>query len=198
MDYHALNQHNYFSYPGMGDTAKMMQSPIYSWKKHWSSTNTLMDMFGQKLPVVCTEEDELKFYNNAYWNLSVQPTFEWRTLAIGQAVFDPILNMQPFVIIGGPLSLRLLKSLGYKTFSRYVNENYDDDAEDETRMQSLFRMTYEMSFWTPAELAVLSNKLQPILKHNQSHLLSSKKFKLMILLNTLKYGNRSTTILADD
>jgi hypothetical protein len=45
---------------------------------------------------------------------------------------------------------------------------------------------------------VLSNKLQPILKHNQKHLLSSKKFKLMVLLNTLKYGNRVSTMLADD
>ena len=33
-----------------------------------------------------------------------------------EKTFKPILNMQPFVIVGNAYSLKMLKQLGYKTF----------------------------------------------------------------------------------
>lgn len=187
--YHALINHSYLNYPPQTTGNEVIESPIYKWNKHWSATETLIDMFGQQLPVVDTPGYDLDFYNNAYWNFSMMPNFESSALSLSKEIFLPILNLQPFVIIGAAESLRLLRSLGYKTFKKQVNETYDDIIDDEARMQSLFRLVYEMAHFTGTELDILNEKLRSTIKHNQAHFLSSKKYKLISLLNLLKTGS---------
>lgn len=143
-------------------------------------------MFGQQLPVVKEPGSELDYYNNAYWNFAVMPSFRSKELSISKEVFKPMLNLQPFVIVGPPHTLTVLKSMGYKTFSDLVNEFYDKIAGNESRMQDLFRLIYEMVHYTGSELDDLNSRLRKILIHNQQHLLSSKRHKLISLLNTLK------------
>ena len=184
--YHALNEFSYMNYPSATARAEIIESSIYKWHKHWSATETLIDMFGQQLPVIDQPAQKLDFYNNSYWNFSIMPSFSTYNLSLSQNIFLPILNLQPFVIVGPPESLRLLRSLGYKTFKKHVNESYDTTVDNESRMQSLFRLVYEMAHFTGEELAVLNEKLRAVVNHNQAHFLSSKKFKLITLLNSLK------------
>jgi len=117
------------------------------------------------------------------------PNFDLAGLSLGREIFLPILNLQPFVIVGPAKSLKLLSSLGYKTFKKQVNESYDNVVDDEERMQSLFRLVYEMSHFTGSELGELNEKLRSTIIHNQKHFLSSKKHKLITLLNLLKIGS---------
>lgn len=184
--YHALNEFSYMNYPSATAGSEIIESPIYKWDNHWSATETLIDMFGQRLPIINQPGCKLDFYNNAYWNFSIMASFSAYNLSLDKNIFLPILNLQPFVIVGPAESLQLLRSLGYKTFKNYINESYDNIADDEARMQSLFRLVYEMSHYTGLELSELNIKLRNIIKHNQAHFLSSKKFKLITLLNSLK------------
>lgn len=187
--YHALIDHSYLNYPAQVSGSSIAESPIYKWNKHWSATNTLIDMLGQQLPIVQTPGSNLDFYNNAYWNFSMMDTFKSTEISIGTSVFKPILNLQPFVIVGPGESLKLLRTLGYKTFKKQVNESYDDILDDEARMQSLFRLVYEMAHFTGNELNQLNETLRSTIIHNQKHFLSSKKYKLITLLNLLKTGS---------
>jgi len=187
--YHALIDHSYMNYPAQTTTSDVIGSSVYKWKKHWSATETLIDMFGQQLPLVNPAGYELDYYNNAYWNFSIMPNFDLTGLALNKSVFLPILNLQPFVVVGPAHSLKLLQSLGYKTFKKQVNESYDSISDDEERMQGLFRLIYEMSHFTGAELSELNEKLRNTIIHNQKHFLSSKKHKLITLLNLLKIAS---------
>ena len=184
--YHALAEYSYMNYPTQSDKVNAIASPIYHWEKHWSATATLMDMFGQQLPVINEAGSKLDYYNNAYWNFAFMPSFSSAEVTLSKEVFKPILNLQPFVIVGPAGSIGLVKAMGYKTFSDQVNESYDRVTEDEARMQSLFRLVYEMAHFTGTELHDLNLRLRNILKHNQKHFLSSKRFKLLTLLNLLK------------
>lgn len=187
--YHALVDHSYLNYPSATSTNEVIESSVYKWHKHWSATETLIDMFGQQLPIVETPGYELDFYSNAYWNFNMLPSFSSTALSLDKDVFLPILNLQPFVIVGPAESLKLLRTLGYKTFKKNVNETYDNVIDDEARMQSLFRLVYEMANFTGPELSVLNEKLRATIIHNQAHFLSSKKYKLITLLNLLKVGS---------
>ena len=187
--YHALNDHSYMNYPTQAVGTAIVDSEIYHWNKHWSATETLMDMFGQQLPITQPAGCELDYYNNAYWYFSMMPSFKVTELSLSKAIFKPILNLQPFVVVGPSESLGLLRSLGYKTFKKQVNESYDRIASDEERMQGLFRLVYEMSHFTGDELSLLNDKLRNTIIHNQQHLLSPKKHRLVTLLNMLKTGS---------
>jgi len=189
MWYHALIDHSYLNYPAATSGNEVIESDVYKWHKHWSATETLIDMFGQQLPVIDTPAYELDFYNNAYWNFNMLPGFSSTALSLNKSTFLPILNLQPFVIVGPPESLKLLRSSGYKTFSKNINETYDSIIDDEARMQSLFRLVYEMANFTGSELSILNEKLRSVIIHNQAHFLASKKYKLITLLNLLKIGS---------
>lgn len=189
MWYHALIDHSYLNYPVATSTNEVIDSSVYKWHKHWSATETLIDMFGQQLPIAETPGYELDFYNNAYWNFNILPSFTSTALSLNKSIFLPILNLQPFVIVGPTESLKLLRTLGYKTFKKNVNETYDNVVDDEARMQSLFRLVYEMANFTGPELSILNEKLRATIIHNQAHFLSSKKYKLITLLNLLKVGS---------
>ena len=184
--YHALADRSYINYPEQTTGTEIIDSEVYKWCKYWQSPNTLMDMLGQQLPFSNKPGYDLDFYNNAYWYFSIQDAFEARDLSLNVDTFKPIVNMQPFVIVGAPGSCGMLETLGYKTFKHQVNETYDDILLDEERMQSLFRLVYEMSHFTSAELNDLNDKLRSILIHNQTHFLSSKRHRLLTLLNSLK------------
>jgi hypothetical protein len=187
--YHALAEYSYMNYTTQNTSLDIINSPIYKWDEHWSATATLIDMFGQQLPMLDQAGSELDYYNNAYWNFSITPNFTLSGLSLSKNVFLPMLNLQPFVIVGAPGSLKLLRTMGYRTFKDQVNESYDSIADDESRMQNLFRLVYEMAHFTGPELASLNTNLRRDIQHNQDHLLSSKRFKLITLLNLLKTGS---------
>jgi len=188
--YHNLAQQSFFTYANQTEGSEVVGSNIYQWRKHWTATATLMDMFGQQLPMGSFIQNNPDYYNKSYWNITVMPDFSNNNLSVSKEVFAPILNLQPFILVGPAGSLKLLRSLGYETFRTQVNEEYDTITDDETRMQALFRLTYEMANFKQTDLDILNNRLVRTIEFNQQHLLASKKFKLISLLNTLKSVQR--------
>lgn len=49
----------------------------------------------------------------------------------------PIACGQPFILVAGPGSLKYLKSYGYKTFSPWINEDYDNEVGSTKRLQMI-------------------------------------------------------------
>lgn len=48
------------------------------------------------------------------------------TCFISEKSFKPIVGYHPFIIFGNKYSLKYLRELGYKTFSPYIDESYDE------------------------------------------------------------------------
>jgi len=186
--YHALHHNAFFNYPERSTGDSVVRSNTYKWSKKWTETATLMDMFGQQLPSVTHQDNENDQFDQAYWNFVVAPQFPITTLAAIPEMFAPMLNYQPFVNVGPPGTLKMLRSLGYKTFKSYVNEEYDRVVGDEERMYSLFRLIYELAYsFNDKNLMKLNEKIIPILKHNHNHFLAPKRHRLIGLLEHLKY-----------
>jgi len=74
---------------------------------------------------------------------------------------------QPFIVVSNPYFLKKLKELGYKTFSDFWDESYDDEEDDEIRMQMIFNEIKKINLLSYDELSKMYSKMIPILKHNQ-------------------------------
>lgn len=75
-------------------------------------------------------------------------------------------RLTPFVLIGQRYSLKALHDMGYKTFSPFINENYDNE-EDSTRIFSAFKEIFKLIKMSDGELDELLINLKPIFEHNQ-------------------------------
>ena len=62
--------------------------------------------------------------------------------------------------------------MGYKTFSEFWDESYDEPGPINKRFHKLYRTLNKLAKMPLDELKALSNKIEPILIHNFNVLLS--------------------------
>lgn len=84
-----------------------------------------------------------------------------------------ILRMQIFIIIGTPYTIKQLKKLGFKSFSPYINELYDEIEDPILRLRAIFAEIERIEMMGKLKLHKLYVSLIPIFIHNLNHLLSN-------------------------
>lgn len=111
-------------------------------------------------------------YKNSYLYICTETYMHEPHKSLTEKVFKPIVNLQPFIFIAYKGALQQLRDLGFKTFSPYIDESYDNIEDKSER----FRMAYEeidrLISMPIEELHELYWKMEEILIHNQEHLLN--------------------------
>ena len=126
-------------------------------------------------------------HNNAYWNIVVETHFDQHTTFLTEKTFKPILNLQPFVIVGNPRSLALLKHLGYKTFDSVISEDYDLLQNPQERMEAVLKTCYVLHNSGHNKHIQIQKQLKGILEYNQRHFLAPKTGRIKNFLSQLEY-----------
>ncbi len=79
----------------------------------------------------------------------------------------PLNQNKPFLMLGGPYYLKHLKKLGFKTFSNFWDESYDNELNNETRMDMVIEIIKDINNKSISELEELKNKMMPVVLHNK-------------------------------
>jgi hypothetical protein len=95
---------------------------------------------------------------------------EYKSLT--EKVFKPIANFQPFVFVAYPGALALLKELGFKTFSPFIDESYDDELDEAVRLQMIYKEIDRLCCMSIQEMHDWYWAMKEILIHNHNHLLT--------------------------
>jgi hypothetical protein len=118
------------------------------------------------------EDKSLYLYENSIVSVVNETTFyqgdnpnESRFLS--EKIFKPIAVGHPFIFLTVPKSLEVLKSLGYKTFHPYINESYDDEFDNCTRMLKILKEVERISNFTDEEVKEFIKNVKPICDYNQ-------------------------------
>jgi len=83
-----------------------------------------------------------------------------------EKIFKPIVLRQPFVLVGGIGSLEYLRSYGFKTFSSFWDESYDEIENLDERMQAIADIVNNIGAMSLNELESMRTGMQEILDHN--------------------------------
>ena len=106
-------------------------------------------------------------HNDTFLNLVIEThQFPSSELFFSEKSVRPIYTAQPFIIFGNPESLKYLKQLGYKTFSDFWDESYDEDVPLQERFDRLFNTLESIADKPMEELNEWLCDMQPILEHN--------------------------------
>ena len=115
--------------------------------------------------------------------------FEEDTIFFSEKLWKPISNYHPFILVAKYGSLNKLKELGYKTFSPYINENYDSIENNIDRMLAIITEMKRLNALSINQLNDLYyNKLIPICKYNRDWFYK-ENHKIAKLLQNLIKGN---------
>jgi hypothetical protein len=119
-------------------------------------------------------------YENTYFSI-VNETNYFKDLGEGlflsEKVFKPILRCHPFILVSRPHSLRKLKEIGYKTFSPYIDESYDEEVNDYERLKMIVNEIERLSNLSEPQLVEFLTAVKEIVEHNYQ-LLTTKSSEL--------------------
>ena len=92
-------------------------------------------------------------------------------------IFIPIINLLSFIVMSSNGFLSKLREFGFKTFSPFINEHYDNIVDHKLRLENIFEELLRINKMSDDELLNWWKEILPILEHNQKHLLSFSKNK---------------------
>lgn len=115
------------------------------------------------------EVDSKSLYENSYFSIIGETEFfdDWKDYTT-EKIIKPIQQLHPFVVIGRPHSLLDLQKYGFKTFSEFWDESYDNEEDDNIRIYKVYQLIYSLINKSISEWSNMYIKLQPILIHNQN------------------------------
>ena len=131
----------------------------------WANQTYLLKYFKNTYFSIVTETCYMpEFPNDAptafLYNGNTAPNF------ITEKVFKPIGHKHPFIFVGMPNSLEVLKSWGYKTFDGLIDESYDKETDNSERLLKIVNETERLCKLTGEDLINFKTQCQSIVEHN--------------------------------
>jgi hypothetical protein len=143
-------------------------------------------------PITIDESYDLKFnmacnitkgdYEKTFLSVVSETLVDEDTLFITEKTWKPIMVGHPFMILGNQGTLKYLKSIGYKTFSSWINEEYDDISDSAIRSVKIVEELEKLSKKSVEELVEIRKEMMEICKHNHENF--NVRFKM-------KYGENN-------
>jgi hypothetical protein len=95
---------------------------------------------------------------------------------ISEKTMNAIENHRPFVMVGAPGTLKMLKDMGFKTFDSWWDESYDDINNNVDRLAKICKVIDYIDSFSLDELRSMYNDMMSILIHNEENLHKIPKF----------------------
>jgi hypothetical protein len=122
-----------------------------------------------------TKED----YEKTFISMVTETLVDEGTLFISEKIWKPIMVGHPFIVFGNLGTLSFLKSMGYQTFDKWINEDYDNEPDSGKRCNMIVDELKKLSLKSIDELHQIRGEMISTCEHNQ---------KLFKELYNKKYG----------
>lgn len=106
-------------------------------------------------------------YNRTFLSLVTETHYDKNTLFLSEKIFKPIYMGHPFIVLGNPHTLKKLKSMGYKTFSNWWDESYDDEENLYKRTEMIVNILKKLNEIPHHDLIKIRNEMKETLDWNQ-------------------------------
>ena len=137
--------------------------------------------------------DDLQYFKNSYFSIVNETLYygysstatrtlfhqlnaEYSSLFISEKTFKCLAIKHPFIVFGRPGLLNGLHQLGFKTFSPFFDESYDNIQNDDERFEALFNEITRLINLSDGEWLNILTNIQPILEHNHVLFFSKDKY----------------------
>lgn len=98
----------------------------------------------------------------------------WRDGArITEKTVKPIFIFRPFILVAASGTLNWLKSQGFKTFSHWWDESYDQETDNWRRLEAVYKQAEYINSLSLSDCKQLLIEMEPVLQHNNFHLINS-------------------------
>jgi hypothetical protein len=115
------------------------------------------------------------FYQQSCFSLvSSTFAFEDDEMSVGftEKEIKPILARHPFIIFNRPDVLKYMHNMGFLTFERWFDESYDNEHDDNRRLEKIINEVERLCNLSFAEWDIMLEEMAPVLEHNYNRLVN--------------------------
>lgn len=107
-------------------------------------------------------------YKQTFLSLIPETGFSNHSVFFSEKIWKSIRVGHPFILVGSPGMLKELHNLGFKTFSNWWDESYDDEINLEKRIKKISNVLLKLSQVSITELKDLRRDLRDTVEFNQN------------------------------
>ena len=108
-------------------------------------------------------------YKTALWHVVTETVFYHDKLHLTEKIFKPIVSRRPFILVAAPGNLNYLKSYGFKTFDKWIDESYDLEKDHDKRLELIVNELEKLSLLPYNALVQMHAEMDEILDYNFNH-----------------------------
>jgi hypothetical protein len=114
-------------------------------------------------------------YRDSYFNIVTETEISGDCAPFStEKVLKPMMNFQPFILVGTADTLRYLQAMGFKGFPQLVDQVYDQLADPIARLAHLSAQIDRLAALSPAEARDRYFACLPEMAHNRAHLIDGR------------------------
>jgi hypothetical protein len=148
------------------------------WLDFFNLTNNDVQDLVKKLPLIVdgktaindmikiNQSSSENFYKDSLVSIITETNFLENEISMTEKSIKPVKEKHPFIMVGVKGTLKAYHSLGYKTFSDFWSEDYDNMEHGWERLREIIRVCNEIAQWDSAKILDFKQKVKPIVDHN--------------------------------
>ena len=121
-----------------------------------------------------TLHSSIPFYQNSFMSVITESNAVGPGCYISEAIFRPFIFMQPFLVIGQPRTLEVLREWGFDVFDDIFDNSYDNEPDQFKRIEMVLSEIIRMKTKTVDELYELTQLLKDRLIRNKDRYYSDE------------------------
>lgn len=146
----------------------------YEFVKSWDFSNAVT--LDKDLDDNRAGEFTRSFYKDYFCSITVETAVLINQMFFSEKTFKPIFNLQPFIMFGDAFSLEHLRKLGYKTFSNWWDESYDQNEDWLQRLKLVSKVMQDISTWSDDKMYAVTQEMEETLVHNFYTFLYNRRY----------------------
>lgn len=119
--------------------------------------------------------EEYELNQKALWHIVSETVFYYDKLHLTEKIFKPIVSRRPFILVAAPGNLAYLKSYGFKTFDKWIDESYDNEPDHAKRIEMIVGEIEKLCKLDMQQLRNMHEEMKEILNYNFNHLFGNFK-----------------------
>ena len=129
-------------------------------------------------------DEDIRLFDDSYFSVVTETNFfpyndhnnleKFANEFFSEKTYKPIIMKHPFVLLAPSNSLSNLKRIGYKTFSPWIDESYDNEKDHTKRLVKVVNEIERLCKQTPEQWINWQKGIAEIVEYNYSVLINRK------------------------
>lgn len=183
----ALNIHTYYNIKTMRDC------PYTNILKIIDELPMVLNRTEERWNPIDVRLDDLQYFDNSYFSVINETVFYGLNKKEGnhyiniseilgafpsEKIYKAFALKHPFIMVGAVGFLKKMREHGYKTFSPFIDETYDDVEDDDERMKMIIKEIHRMCSLSEQELIEFTHNVKSIVEHNCQHYIDASDYRI--------------------